>query len=257
MYGEDGVINMNNEMMNNNVNNNVQNGNVNPGANQSNMQQMGVVSGGVSQTMGNNINRVRPGANVTGLDKGMRPLPKKVKEDPKYTENWINIKSINNGIIYNKEGYMITGVKIQPKNIFILEQSQMDSTLIGLMNFYNTLDYEFWIIVADRPVDISMYQAELQLLYNKITDPKLRKIISQDMNKGDFFTSNNVVDTEYYLLFKEKKLDDLQKKIRNIINNLAAAGLVASQTSNNDLRMLVDNFLNAGRTFESGGVMPL
>ena len=255
---------MNNQMNNNE---NIQNSNsaatisqnqLNQNSGTNEMKQMGVVNNGISQTNSAINNQVRTGTNVSsGVMKGRRPLPEKVQKDQKYTENWINIKSIKNGIIYNKEGMMITGIKIQPKNIFILDQSQMDNTLIGLMNFYNTIEYEFWIIAADRPVDISMYQAELQLQYNQTTDQRLRKIISQDMDKGEYFARNNVVDTEYYILFKEKKLDVLQKKVRNLINNIAPAGITASQTSNEDLRMLVDNFMNAGRTFEAGGVMPL
>ena len=34
-------------------------------------------------------------------------------------------------------------------------------------NFYNTIDYEFWLVVADRPVDITVYLSQLQLLYNQ------------------------------------------------------------------------------------------
>lgn len=186
-----------------------------------------------------------------------RVMSAQVQNDPRYTENWINVKKISNGICYNTEGVMITGVKIRPKNIFILDRYSMDNTLVGLMNFYNTLDYEFWLVIADRPVDISVYQAELQLLFNKANDPTIRKIIGQDIDKGDYFVNNSVVDTEYYLLFKERNVDMMQKKLRNMINGLAAAGLVASQTSTDDLRMILDNFLNGGRTFESGTVMPL
>ena len=49
----------------------------------------------------------------------------------------------------------------------------------------------------------------------------------------------------------------MQKKLRGMINGLAAAGLIASQTSTDDLRMVLDNFLNGGRTYSSGMVMPL
>ena len=191
------------------------------------------------------------------LRQNVKKMSKSVQNDPKWTENWINIKKISNGIIYNNLGEMVTGIKIQPKNIFILDGSSMVNTLIGLMNFYNTLDYEFWLVIADRPVDIAVYQAELQLLYNKANDPTIRKIIGQDLDKGDYFVNNSVVDTEYYLLFKERNVDMMQKKLRGMINGLAAAGLIASQTSTDDLRMVLDNFLNGGRTYSSGMVMPL
>lgn len=192
--------------------------------------QMNNGVGQVNQLQNQNLNN--------NSSQNVKKMAKSVKVDSKWTENWINVKKISNGIIYNNLGEMVTGIKIQPKNIFILDGSSMDNTLIGLMNFYNTIDYEFWLMVADRPVDITVYETELQLLYNKTQDQRIRKLISQDMDKGDYFKNNNVVDTEYYLLFKEKNMDNLQKKVRNLINGMASCGLVASQTSNDDLKMI-------------------
>ena len=203
-----------------------------------------------------NVNKVQNDPNSNNNKQDL-VMPKAAQTNPKYTENWLPLKAISNGIMYNNKNEMITGVKIQPRNIFILDQGSMDNALIGLMNFYNTIDYEFWLVVADRPVDIAVYQAELQVLYNNTQDQRLRKLISQDMQKGEYFINNDVVDTEYFLLFKEKNGEMLQKKLRNMINNLAGAGLVASQTSNDDLRMIIDNFLNGGKKYESGGVMPI
>ena len=76
----------------------------------------------------------------------------------------------------------------------------------------------------------------------------------EDKEKAEMFMNNNVVDTEYYLMFKHKDVDVLQKRIRNLINNLASAGLIAYQTTNEDLRMILDNFLNAGQTTTFGTV---
>ena len=151
----------------------------------------------------------------------------------------------------------VTGVKITPRNIFILDEDSQTNILIALKNFYNTLEFEFWLVVADRPVDISVYLSQLQLLYNNTSDPARRKLINEDIQKGNSFMNNNVVDTEYFILFKEKNMEILQKKVRLLINGLSSCGLVASQISNEDARIILDNFLNGGRTTEFGTVMPI
>lgn len=167
-----------------------------------------------------------------------------------FTEDWTPIKQILNGMIMTDDGFYVTGVKVMPKNIFMLENSHKSNIIYNLRNFYNMLDYEFWLIIADRPVDINVYLANLQLLYNKTSDNSIRKIIMQDINKANNFMSSeyNVVDTEYYILFKEKKPEIVQKKLHQLISGLANCSLNSVQTSNDDLRMLLDNFFNCGYT---------
>src|SRR5574344_2494244 len=127
-----------------------------------------------------------------------------------YTNDDIPVKEIKNGLIILDNGLKVTGVKIMPRNIFILDQGTQNSIIDNLKIVYNTIDYEFWTIVADRPVDINVYLSQLELLYNKVTNPAKRKLIMEDINKGNMFMNNNVVDTEYFILFREKKDDLIQ-----------------------------------------------
>lgn len=172
-----------------------------------------------------------------------------------YTEDWLPVRGIQNGFIITTNNQKVTGVKITPRNIFILDPQAQDNVLISLKNFYNMLDFEFWLVVADRPVDISVYMAQLQLLFNEASNPAIRKLILQDINKGNMFINNNVVDTEYYILFKDKNVDLLQKRVRTMINGLASCGLNAAQVNNSDLRIILENFLNGGTNTEFGTVM--
>lgn len=181
-------------------------------------------------------------------------MAKKAKKS-NFTNDDIPVKDIKNGMIILDNGLKVTGVKIMPRNIFILDQGTQDSIISNLRTVYNTIDYEFWTIVADRPVDINVYLSQLELLYNNINSPVKRKLIMEDINKGNMFMSNNVVDTEYFLLFREKTDDNIQKRIRTLINTLAGAGLSAYQTTNDDLRMILDNFLNGGQTTTFGTVL--
>ena len=172
----------------------------------------------------------------------MKNSAPQMTNDSKYTSTWLPIRQIMNGMIQLDDGTYVTGVKVQPKNIFIMGAQAQDNMVYNLRNFYNTIDYEFWLIIADRPVDINLYLAELQKLYNNTS--------SQFMS-----VEYNVVDTEYYLIFQEKKLEILQKKLHNMISGLANAGLQSSQTSNGDLRIILDNLLNGGEAINFGTVM--
>ena len=184
-------------------------------------------------------------------------MSSKEKSTSGFTEDWLPVRAIQNNMIITRDNMKISGVKIAPRNIFILDPQLQNNILIGLSNFYNTIDFEFWLVVADRPVDISVYMSQMQLLLNETSSPSIRKLIMQDIEKGEAFIRNNVVDTEYYLMFKSKDSDLLQKRVRQVINGLATCGLNASLISNSDLRLVLDNFLNGGNTTEFGTVMPV
>lgn len=181
----------------------------------------------------------------------------KNKNSSKYTEDWVPIKSIKNGMIQLDNNYLVTGIRIEPKNIFILDYQEQNNIIFNLRNFYNVIDYEFWLVVCDRPVDINMYLAQLQLMYSNAQNQQIRKLIQQDINKGESFRSTtiNAVDTEYYILFRDKKPEVLQKRIHTLIGNLASSGLNSRQVSDDDLRVIIDSFFNGNAKTEFGTVM--
>lgn len=174
----------------------------------------------------------------------------------KYTEDWIPVKNITNGMIELDNKYKVTGVKVRPKNIFILDSNTRNNLISQLKTFYDTIDFEFWLISADRPVDISNYLATLQIQYNQVGDPRIKKLISQDIEKANSFMNNNVTDTEFYILFKEKNVDIIQKRLRTLMLGLSNCGLDSVQTSNTDLRTMLESFLNGGMHTENKAVLP-
>lgn len=208
------------------------------------------------------MRNMNPNVMVRPPVQGGRPVqkPQNVKKPPvnnnsAFTENWVKIRSIKNGIITLPNKDLVTGVKVEPRNIFILDQIQQENILNALRNCYNTFNFEFWLIAADRPVDISVYTSQLELMLNEQLTPARRKMIMQDLEKADMFINNQVVDTEYYVLFKESNMDRLQDKMRAIINGFASCSLLATPTSDDDLRIIIDNFLNGGVRHDFGTVV--
>ena len=187
---------------------------------------------------------------------GVYTMSTKTTSNSKYTENWIPAKNITNGMIELDNKMKVTGVKIKPRNIFILDSNSRNNIIAMLKTFYDTIDFEFWLVVADRPVDISNYLAALQIQYNEAQEPRIKKLIMQDIDKANNFMRNNVTDTEYYILFKEKNMDTIQKRLRVLMMGLANCGLESVQTSNTDLRVILDSFLNSGMNTQNKVVLP-
>ena len=175
----------------------------------------------------------------------------------KFAENWLPVKAISNGGIQLDNGMIVTGIKVTPKNIFILDYDSQNNLIFNLRTFYDRISYEFWLIVVDRPVDINQYVSRLQLQYNEIQNLGIRKLLSEDIRKAEMFMSRevNVVDTEYYILFKEKKPDVIAKRIQELISNLASCGINARQTTDEDLRGFLDSFFNSNVKTEFGAVI--
>lgn len=180
-----------------------------------------------------------------------------ISKTQKFAEDWLPIRAIANGEILLDNGLRVTGVKVRPRNIFILDYDSQNNAIFNLRNFYNTLDYPFWLIVSDRPVDINVYLAQLKLLYNSVQTQAIRKLVREDIEKANLFMSKEVgvTDTEYFILFKERRPEIIQKRIQNMISGLASAGLQSSQVSNDDIRVLLDGFMNGGDTTTFGTVM--
>lgn len=63
------------------------------------------------QTNQNPINRNEPRGKV---------MSKSAQRNPKYTENWLPLKAISNGVMYNNKNEMITGSKSSTKKYLYL-----------------------------------------------------------------------------------------------------------------------------------------
>ena len=58
------------------------------------------------------------------------------KNTSKYTEDWIDVKGIQNGMILLSGNEKVTGVKIFPRNIFILDPVGQEGILNAMRNIY-------------------------------------------------------------------------------------------------------------------------
>ena len=58
------------------------------------------------------------------------------------TENWITVKEINNNAIVLDNKKLVSGIKVLPKNIFIMDEMSQIRVIDELRKFYNQIDFE-------------------------------------------------------------------------------------------------------------------
>ena len=51
------------------------------------------------------------------------------KTQNKFTEDWLPVKKIENGMIILENNWMVTGIKVEPKNIFILDYQTQNNII--------------------------------------------------------------------------------------------------------------------------------
>lgn len=85
----------------------------------------------------------------------------------------------------------------------------------------------------------------------KYDDNNLLTIYDENAGKHEI----QLEDINDVFIFKEKNDDLIQKRLRTLVTGLANAGLEATQVSNDDLRIILDNFLNSGMTTNFGTVI--
>ena len=67
------------------------------------------------------------------------------KTSSKYTEDWLPVKNITNGMIELDNKYKVTGVKIRPRNIFILDTISRANIISQLRVFYDSIDLNIFL----------------------------------------------------------------------------------------------------------------
>ena len=137
---------------------------------------------------------------------GVLKMAKNKKEEiaSKWSEDWVPLKNIMNGMIQLENGEYVTGVKIAPKNIFILDAGTRDNVIYQLRNF-NEIKKE----------GILFYQSEDELkktIKDLIDQEKIH--CCQIAVEGIVYEDVYVTD-HHNVLEKHQWLKDIKKEICN------------------------------------------
>lgn len=147
----------------------------------------------------------------------------KKKKEMATTLDWMDIIEIKNACIYLKDGYMVKGIRLQPRNIF-LDTAQVQSHIINNIRVaLNKITFRIYWGFVFTPVEIDDHLAALLTELDSEDDPVLKSMIENDLEKAYWFIESHR-ELEFFLFIKEDDERELQKKMDILISEITRAG---------------------------------
>ncbi len=160
----------------------------------------------------------------------------KRKEDTKTlalkltAQDFVNVRDIVDTILYNKDDYLISYIKVQPISLDLLSKGEKKTLTKKLTEEFSDMEHSFKFIAVSRPVDIAPLVNEYADLLSSSSDPIQKELLRNEIRiTSEFSLSGEVVQREFYYMLWEKDgdyaRDDLRKRANDFLLKLENAGL--------------------------------
>lgn len=160
----------------------------------------------------------------------------KRKEDTKAltlklaAQDFVNVRDIVDTVLYNKDDYLISYIKVQPISLDLLSKNEKKTLTKKLTEEFSDLEYSFKFIAVSRPVDIAPLVNEYAELLTSTPDPIQKELLRNEIRiTSEFSLSGEVVQREFYYMIWEKNSEyakeDLRKRANDFLVKLENAGL--------------------------------
>lgn len=160
---------------------------------------------------------------------------------------FLNIKEIKNNFLYTLDGQVIAFIKVEPINIELLSDDELESKMNLASIEFSQEKYPYKIIVIPRAVDISEHIQEQENLKMHIADEVCIKIVNDRIVATSQIVENkNIIENEFYIMLfdtnKENIEIELNKRIVNWINRLKNCDLKANVLEEKEIILPIKSF---------------
>lgn len=167
----------------------------------------------------------------------------------KLVQDLINVKDIENGKLYTKDGYIQGYVKIIPINVSLLSKSEKRRKRDLIKEKLNN-EIEFEFIKLSKSVDLSEQINYLQNLA-KECDNHLRKMVLLESIRATsrYSQQGEMVENQYYYMFRVKNEDnrsarELEDKLNDFVTKMAECEIKAYVLDDVEITQICNLFCN-------------
>ncbi len=167
-------------------------------------------------------------------------------------KKFIGVEDIRDDTVYTCDGRLLSVIKVYPKDLGGLGETEVERVLAGYGTFLHELSTNIQIIMSSTEVDVEGY---LRTLREKV-------LVSENKNRLSYFehfseflrrvvNSKTVTDREYHIVITQpasedikKSTNDLDAKTKNLITSLKDAAIECSRLGTDSLVRFYANFYN-------------
>ena len=116
------------------------------------------------------------------------------------TQQFVDIKKIEDGIIFLKDGSLTKILAVEGINFDLKSEDDQNMILYSFQNILNTLDFSIQIIIHSRKLNISPYLKTLISRKEKETNELLKNQLNEyiDFIKS-FVAENSIVEKDFFV----------------------------------------------------------
>jgi hypothetical protein len=156
----------------------------------------------------------------------------------KTANEFVNIKRIDNDLLYTIDGYIFAYLKVASISTELMSDSESKSFINNITAQLSSENKPFQFFIITQPADISEMTSLLGKLKNESKNNRIKEsLIYNEINEiTNFAIQGDVSTRQFYLIIWEKLSDDneilLKKRAKNLSNKLSSCGVFSEVLQN-------------------------
>lgn len=179
----------------------------------------------------------------------------KPKEKIKTCNEELNIKDIKNNFLYTKDNKVMSYIKIQPLNLYLLSNKEQELIIRQLSAELSSETKPLKFFSIARPVDVGDLIEDLQEIANNCLDQIQKDLLKKHINETVRLTfTGEAVERQNFLIITEQIGDyaekDLLKRGMELVNKLANCSVKSEILEEQYIVQLCSGFTNMNFAFK-------
>lgn len=179
----------------------------------------------------------------------------KPKEKLKTCNEELNIKDIKNNFLYTKDNNVMSYIKIQPLNLYLLSIKEQELIIRQLSAELSSETKPLKFFSIARPVDVGDLIEDLQEIANNCLDQIQKDLLKKHINETVRLTfTGEAVERQNFLIITETVSDyaekDLLKRGNELVNKLANCNVKSEMLEEQYIIQLCSGFTNMNFAFK-------